>query len=149
MRATASFMVLLFCLQAFMGFVSATTPETMTVDGDVSEWSTDSELGTDSNGVSLHVTWDANNFYVAWIGTDWASTSEGADLFVYFNTSEGGSVLSKDWNFALPLGLVISIFNILEPTKSCKTMLAVTIGPIPRDINEPKLAPRIVESDSN
>ena len=79
-----------------MGFVSATTPETIAVDGDVSEWSADTEMGTDSNGVSLHVTWDADNFYVAWTGTDWASTSDGADLFVYFNTSEGGSVLSKD-----------------------------------------------------
>ena len=100
MRATASFMVLLFCLQACMGFVSATTPETISVDGDVSEWSSDSDLGTDSNDVSLHVTWDTTNFYVAWTGTDWSSTFEGADLFVYFNTSEGGSVLSKDWNFA-------------------------------------------------
>ena len=101
MRATASFMVLLFCLQAFMGFVSATTPETISVDGDVSEWSGDSELGPDSNGVSLHVTWDATNFYVAWTGTDFAATSEGADLFLYFNTSEGGSILSKEWNLFL------------------------------------------------
>ena len=90
MRATAVFIVLLFCLQAGMGFVSATTPETITVDGDVSEWSTDTEMATDSHGVSLHVTWDADNFYVAWSGTDWASTTDGADLFVYFNTSEGG-----------------------------------------------------------
>ena len=44
MRATASFMVLLFSLQAFMGLVSATTPETMTVEGDVTEWSKDSQL---------------------------------------------------------------------------------------------------------
>ena len=100
MRTTAVFIVLLFCLQAGMGFVSATTPETITVDGDVSEWSADTEMATDSNGVSLHVTWDADNFYFAWTGTDWASTSNGADFFVYFNTSESGSVLSKDWNFA-------------------------------------------------
>ena len=100
MRAYAVFIVLLFGLQAGMGFISATTPETITVDGDVSEWSADTEMATDSNGVSLHVTWDADNFYVAWTGTDWASTTDGADLFVYFNTSEGGSVLSKDWNFA-------------------------------------------------
>ena len=85
MRAYAVFIVLLFGLQAGMGFISATTPETITVDGDVSEWSVDTEMATDSNGVSLHVTWDADNFYVAWAGTDWASTTDGADLFVYFN----------------------------------------------------------------
>ena len=100
MRAPAVFIVLLFCLQAGMGFVSAATPETITVDGDVSEWSSDTELAVDGNGVSLHTTWDENNFYIAWSGTDWASMSNGADLFVYFNTSESGSVLSKDWNFA-------------------------------------------------
>ena len=100
MRTTAIFIVMLFCLQAGMGFVSAITPETINVDGDVSEWSTDTELATDSNGVSLYVTWDSTNFYIGWTGTDWASLSNGADLFVYFNTSESGSVLSKDWNFA-------------------------------------------------
>ena len=62
MRAPAVFIVLLFCLQAGMGFVSAATPETITVDGDVSEWSSDTELAVDGNGVSLHTTWDENNF---------------------------------------------------------------------------------------
>ena len=69
MRTPAVFIVILFCLQAGMGFVSATTPETITVDGNVSEWSTDTELATDSNGVSLHVTWDADNFYVCLLYT--------------------------------------------------------------------------------
>ena len=69
-----------------MGFVSAITPETITVDGDVSEWSTDTELATDSNGVSLHVTWDSTNFYVAWTGTDWASLSDGAGTIIGYTT---------------------------------------------------------------
>ena len=100
MRAPAIFIVLLFCLQTGMGFVSGVTPETISVDGEISEWSEDTALATDSNSVSLHTTWDEDNLYLAWTGTDWASIDNGADLFVYFNTSVGGSVLSKDWNFA-------------------------------------------------
>ena len=131
MRATAVFIVLLFCLQAGMGFVSATTPETITVDGDVSEWSTDTEMATDSNGVSLHVTWDADNFYVAWTGTDWASASDGADLFIYFNTSEGGSVLSKDWNFAHTLPFAADYGFALEDSSYNSTFpMMAHLGPI-------------------
>ena len=100
MRATAVFIVALFCLQAGMGFVSAMTPETITIDGDVAEWSLDSQIDSDSNGVTYYSTWDDDNFYLAWTGTDWADSSTGADFFIYFNTSEGGSVLSKDWGFA-------------------------------------------------
>ena len=100
MKAIAIFLATLFCLQAGMGFVSATTPESVTIDGDISEWDLDDEMASDSTGVNFYTTWDANNFYLAWTGTDWASTSEGADLFVYFNTSEGGSTISKNWNFA-------------------------------------------------
>ena len=100
MRTTAVFIVTLFCLQAGMGFVSALTPETITIDGDVAEWSLDSEMASDDNAVTYYSTWDNDNFYLAWTGTDWADSSSGADFFIYFNTSEGGSVLSKDWDFA-------------------------------------------------
>ena len=100
MRATAVFIVTLFCLQAGMGFVSAMTPETITIDGDVAEWSSDSQMASDDNAVTYYSTWDDDNFYLAWTGTDWADSVTGADLFIYFNTSEGGSVLSKDWGFS-------------------------------------------------
>ena len=100
MRATALFIVTLFCLQAGMGFVSALTPETITIDGDVDEWSSDSEMALDANAVTYYSTWDNDNFYLAWTGTDWSDSTSGADFFIYFNTSEGGSVLSKDWGFA-------------------------------------------------
>ena len=70
MRATAVFIVALFCLQAGMGFVSAMTPETITIDGDVAEWSLDSQIDSDSNGVTYYSTWDDDNFYLAWTGTD-------------------------------------------------------------------------------
>ena len=52
------------------------------------------------NNVTFSMTWDSDNLYLAWDGTDWKSSDEGADLFIYINNSEGGSVLSKDWNFA-------------------------------------------------
>ena len=100
MGTKAYFMISLMLLNLVTGISHATTPETISVDGDVAEWSTDSVLAIDSNAVELRATWDSNNFYLAWSGTAWASTSSGADMFVYFNTSEGGSVLSKDWNFA-------------------------------------------------
>ena len=54
-----------------------------------------------------------------------------------------------DWNAALPSVFVRSIFSIPDPDNSCNTILAVTIGPIPKDIREPKLAPRIVDNDLN
>ena len=96
MRIKAVSLVLLIFLQAMAGITTASTPETMSIDGDLSQWSqTDSTLQTDSNGVSLLTTWDSENLYFAWNGTDWASTSEGADLFIYFNTTLGGSVQVK------------------------------------------------------
>ncbi|MDP7312080.1 MAG: glucodextranase DOMON-like domain-containing protein [Candidatus Thalassarchaeaceae archaeon] len=100
MMRKALFLCCIFLIQTGFIFVSATTPETITIDGSLSEWSSESNMATDSNNVTLSMTWDTQNLYLAWEGTDWKSSSEGADLFVYINTSEGGSVLSKDWNFA-------------------------------------------------
>ena len=80
------------------GFATGLTPSTITVDGDLSDWSSDSQMA--SGNVDLHLTWDSNNLYFGWDGTDWKDAFEGADLFVYFNTSSDGSVLSKDWGFS-------------------------------------------------
>ena len=63
-----------------------------TVDGSLNDWSSETHMGTDSNGISLHVDWDSSNLYLAWDGTDLSSPSEGADIFFYLNTSEDGSV---------------------------------------------------------
>ncbi|MED5496790.1 MAG: hypothetical protein VX872_04410, partial [Candidatus Thermoplasmatota archaeon] len=60
------------------------------------------------------MTWDASNLYIGWDGTDWKSTSEGADLFVYFNTSMDGSVLSKDWGFSHTLPFAANYGFVLE-----------------------------------
>ncbi|CAI8245825.1 MAG: Uncharacterised protein [Methanobacteriota archaeon] len=113
-RANAVMLVLIITLQAFFGIVSSSTPETITIDGDISEWSTESLLQTNSNGITYSVTWDSENLYFSWNGTDWASLSEGADLFIYFNTTSGGSVLSKDWNFAHTLPFAADYGFVLE-----------------------------------
>ena len=49
-----------------------------TVDGSLNEWSSDTNMGTDSNGITFHLDWDSSNLYLAWNGTDVASSSEGA-----------------------------------------------------------------------
>ena len=53
-------------------------------------------MATDGNGIDFRLTWNPTHLFVGWDGTDWKSTDEGADLFVYLNTSEG-SVLARDW----------------------------------------------------
>ena len=113
-RANAVMLASLILLQVFFGVVMASTPETIIIDGNLSEWSDDSLLQTDSNEVLFSVTWDSQNLYFSWNGTDWASVSEGADLFIYFNTTSGGSVLSKEWNFAHTLPFAADYGFILE-----------------------------------
>ncbi|MGB9636895.1 MAG: hypothetical protein ACPL1Y_06570, partial [Thermoplasmata archaeon] len=73
--------------------VQSTTPHTITVDGLLGDWSSDECLGS-SQQKKAYITWDAQNLYFAWEGTDFGT--EG-DLFIYLNTTAGGSYTSKDW----------------------------------------------------
>ena len=114
MRSKALLLVCLIFFQAFLGIAFASTPETIEIDGDLSEWSEDTLLQTNSNGVEFSVTWDSENLYFSWNGTDWGSNVDGADFFIYFNTSLGGSVLSKDWNFAHTLPFAADYGFVLE-----------------------------------
>lgn len=91
MRRSAILLALIFLLPQWSAF-------TATIDGSLIEWSEESLMGVDENNATLHLDWDSDNLYIGWNGTDWASTTEGADLFIYFNTSLGGSISSKDWN---------------------------------------------------
>ena len=100
MMRKALFICCILLIQSGFIFASANTPETITIDGNLGEWSNESHMATDENNVTFSMTWDSENLYIAWDGTDWKSSSEGADLFIYINSSEGGSVLSKDWHFA-------------------------------------------------
>ena len=104
MRAKAILLCAVFIASSFCSFVNAATPDDITIDGDDTDWPNDSLMESDLNGISVYMTWNSSNLFIGWNGTDWKSTFEGADLFVYFNTSDGGSVLSKEWGFshALP-----------------------------------------------
>ena len=101
-------------LLAFLFLLPQWSAMAATIDGDLGEWSPESMMGTDSNGVSLLVDWDSTNLYIGWNGTDFASTSDGADLFVYLNTSENGSYTSKDWNGVKSLPFKADHAYILE-----------------------------------
>ncbi|MDP6325447.1 MAG: hypothetical protein QF684_07800, partial [Candidatus Thalassarchaeaceae archaeon] len=103
MRRTSIVLVALFLAPAWLGMVTASTPDEITLDGDMSDWPSDSLQSTDLNAVTFRMTWNSTHLFIGWSGTDWASETEGADLFVYLNTSEGGSPLSKNWNLAQTL----------------------------------------------
>ena len=114
MHRTAIVLVALFLAPSLLGIVTASTPDEISLDGDMSDWPTDSLQSTDSNGVTFRMTWNATHLFLGWSGTDWSSISEGADLFVYLNTSEGGSPLSKDWNLAQTLPFAADHAFVLE-----------------------------------
>ena len=98
MRPWMAIILLYFCM-ILSPLVNAVTPDDITIDGESSDWTQDTIIGTFGQEVVVRVTWNDSFFFMSWEGTDWSSLSEGADLFVYFNTSEGGSQVSRDWNF--------------------------------------------------
>src|SRR3989344_937281 len=53
------------------------------------------------------------------------------------------------WNVFFPSDWVRSSFKIPEPLRSCKTIDAVTIGPMPRLMRLPNSAPKIIDNVSN
>ena len=113
MRRTAMVLVMLFIAPSLLGVV-AETPDTIVLDGDMSDWPQDSLQTTDSNAVTFRMTWDESHLFFGWSGTDWASESDGADLFIYLNTTEGGTPLSKDWNLAQTLPFAADHAFVLE-----------------------------------
>jgi len=83
--------VLVLCLTVLN--THALTPHSITIDGNLDEWNADEYMGT-VNGAKLYITWDAQNIYFAWNGTDFGT--EG-DLFIYMNTTSGGTYTGKEW----------------------------------------------------
>ncbi|MCS5535239.1 MAG: hypothetical protein NZ802_05250, partial [Candidatus Poseidoniales archaeon] len=114
MRRTAITLATLFLASALLGMVSAGTPDDITLDGDMSDWPEDSLQSTDSNDVTFRMTWNSTHLFLGWSGSDWSSMSEGADLFVYLNTSEGGSPLSKEWSLSQTLPFAANHAFVLE-----------------------------------
>ncbi|GEM_PF-89476 len=89
-----SYVLIIIVVLSSIPVVQATTPHTIKCDGDLSDWSADEFLGNDS-GKSAYLTWNETSMFLAWNGTAW--DSEG-DLFVYFNTTSGGTNETKAWN---------------------------------------------------
>ena len=119
MRLKAIFIVLLFFSSLFVAAVQGTTPESIEVDGDFSDWDSDTLMGTDGNGIDLRLTWNESMLFVGWDGTDWKSTDEGADLFVYLNTSEGAL-------FSPVIGVLHTHFRSPQITDLCWKMTPIT-----------------------
>ena len=114
MRNKAVSLVLIFLASLFGGLVQAQTPDAVTVDGDLVDWPADTLMQTDSNGVDFRLTWNESHLFLGWEGTDWKADFEGADLFVYLNTTQGGSVLARDWGFAHTLPFAADHGFVLE-----------------------------------
>ncbi len=115
MLRTSIVVIALILLPACLGVVLAATPDDINIDGDLSEWDSDTLMGIDSNSsIAFRMTWNESHLFLAWEGTDWASTSEGADLFVYLNTTDGGSPLSKEWHLSQTLPFSADFAFVLE-----------------------------------
>ena len=78
--------------------ISGTSYSDIQIDGNLSDWDSSDFLGQ-RNGAGLALTWSEDNLYFYWNGTDFYNDIEGADIFLYFSTSNSGSNLSKSWNF--------------------------------------------------
>ena len=91
MRRTAIVLTTLFLASTWLGVAAGLTPDEISLDGDMSDWPSDSLESTDSNSVTFRMTWNTTHLFIGWSGTDWSSVDEGADLFVYLNTSDEGN----------------------------------------------------------
>ena len=88
-----------FCFIAVMfPTISGASYSDIQIDGDSSDWSESDFLGQ-RNGATFAFTWNEDNLFILWDGTDLSNDQEGADLFFYFSTTSGGSNLTKSWNF--------------------------------------------------
>ena len=97
------------------GLVEAQTPEDIAVDGSYSDWSADSLMASNSDGARPSVDLERDHALHR-LGRNRLEINavDGADLFVYLNTSEGGSVLARDWGFAHTLPFAADHGFVLE-----------------------------------
>ncbi|MBI31807.1 MAG: hypothetical protein CMB72_04365 [Euryarchaeota archaeon] len=114
---TAFFLVFTMLSPVFLGIMGASTPNDIEINGEFDDWPSTTNMGVDANGVSLHLTWNSTHLFVGWNGTNWASNDEGADLFVYLNTTSGGSSLSKEWGFSHVLPFAADYAFVLEDSE--------------------------------
>ena len=107
-RRSALLLALVFLMPVYSSLAN-------NVDGSSEEWSSQSLMATDNNGVSFLIDWDSDNLYLAWNGTDLSSNSEGADYssiliqakMVLLQVRDG--TVSKRYHFPQILGLLLRI----------------------------------------
>jgi hypothetical protein len=80
MKKVLLIMVMVLCA----GMVSATSNNSITLDGSLSDWATDENMGTDS-AYNFYMTWDANSIYFAvdrsTLGGSYLGDNSGDDSF--------------------------------------------------------------------
>ncbi|MEW5759448.1 MAG: Ig-like domain-containing protein [Candidatus Thermoplasmatota archaeon] len=79
----------LLCLG--LSFFLLTNVSAIDIDGKMNDWS---EKPFERDGIKLYFKLDNKNFYFGWIGSDW---EKDGDLFIYFDTIEGGTEIGSDW----------------------------------------------------
>ena len=120
MRSKAVFIVSIFFASLLGGLVEAQTPEDIAVDGSYSDWSADSLMASNSDGIDLRLTWNETMLFIGWDGTDWKSSADGADLFDYLNTSVV-SVLARDWGLHTPFRSLPTTGSFWKTTPTTNT----------------------------
>ena len=92
MRPWMAIILLYFCM-ILSPLVNAVTPDDITIDGESSDWTQDTIIGTFGQEVVVRVTWNDSFFFMSWEGTDWSSISEGCLL--YTSPSPRDATLSR------------------------------------------------------
>ena len=93
-RLVGYLLVFMIATSAFLPRYSATTPNSIGCNGQISDWAQDEKCGV-RNGTEFYVTWNATHVFFAWNGTN--LDGEG-DLFIYLNTTVGGCNQTTDWS---------------------------------------------------
>jgi len=76
-------------------YVTRSTYHSINVNGDLSDWDNTTELMGTQNGHSLYITWNATHIFIGYAGCDFGGYG---DLFIYFDSINGGSNQTSYWN---------------------------------------------------
>ncbi len=95
--------VILAVLMLSAGFLplpgKCITFSNITMDGDLSDWAQDEEMGTSSSSTFL-LTWNASHLSLGLSDQDWEDQDGGedGDLMIYLDTTPGGTRQSVNWD---------------------------------------------------
>lgn len=74
---------------------------TITIDGSLSEWTTDEKFATSTNNLTAYISWDKTYIYIALSGNEIASNSDQKWLCIYIGGT-GGTQTGKSYNSQTP-----------------------------------------------